>query len=120
MILCSDYFKDGVGEGSSMEEPARGFWSNEAESVLSLLGLAVGLGNVWRFPWMVSRNGGGRYIFSLLHQHAAIYYYRYSLLIEHDNLYMNIIIYDKNGKLATFIVLQNSRISMYVILNAPL
>ena len=44
-----------------MKEPARGFWSSEAESVLSLLGLAVGLGNVWRFPWMVSRNGGGKF-----------------------------------------------------------
>ncbi|XP_067929666.1 sodium-dependent proline transporter-like [Watersipora subatra] len=54
--------KNGEGEGAGVKEPARGFWANEAESVLSLLGLAVGLGNIWRFPWMVAINGGGAFL----------------------------------------------------------
>lgn len=51
--------QDGEQEGAAQPEPERGFWGSEAEFILSLLGLSVGLGNVWRFPWMVWRNGGG-------------------------------------------------------------
>lgn len=39
----------------------RGAWSNQLEFVLSCLNYAVGLGNVWRFPYLVFRNGGGAY-----------------------------------------------------------
>ncbi len=37
-------------------------WSSRLGFVLASVGAAVGLGNVWRFPAVVGRNGGGAYL----------------------------------------------------------
>ncbi|XP_066915063.1 sodium-dependent neutral amino acid transporter B(0)AT3-like [Clytia hemisphaerica] len=43
-------------------EEKRARWTNQREYLLSCIGFAVGLGNVWRFPWIVLRNGGGAFL----------------------------------------------------------
>lgn len=37
----------------------RGYWGNKAEFILTVMGAIIGPGNVWRFPYLCYRNGGG-------------------------------------------------------------
>ncbi|XP_029039505.2 sodium- and chloride-dependent glycine transporter 1-like isoform X2 [Osmia bicornis bicornis] len=44
------------------QDPERGSWANPIEFVLSCIGYAVGIGNVWRFPYLVYLNDGGIFL----------------------------------------------------------
>ena len=43
------------------EEPsAREKWSNKLEYLLACFGYVAGFGNLWRFPYLVYKHGGGK------------------------------------------------------------
>ena len=39
-----------------------GMWSSRLMFILAATGSAVGLGNIWRFPYVTSENGGGAFV----------------------------------------------------------
>ncbi len=40
----------------------REFWGTKVGMILALIGVAVGLGNVWRFPYMLGKFGGAAFL----------------------------------------------------------
>ncbi|CAL8283514.1 unnamed protein product [Merluccius merluccius] len=47
---------------ASSESPARDGWNSKVEYFLAQVGFSVGLGNVWRFPYLCQQNGGGAFL----------------------------------------------------------
>lgn len=47
---------------SEQRSSLHGLWSSRMAFVLAVTGSAVGLGNIWRFPYIAGENGGGAFV----------------------------------------------------------
>ena len=46
--------------GFGADDNERGQWGNKLDFLFSCISVSVGLGNVWRFPYLAFKNGGGK------------------------------------------------------------
>lgn len=58
-----------VEEKPEEEVEERVGWGSKMDFIMACIGYAVGLGNVWRFPYLVYKNGGGMYQKLILNLH---------------------------------------------------
>lgn len=55
---------DSAGYSGALEgaNAKRGLWSSRLAFILAATGSAVGLGNIWKFPYVTGENGGGAFV----------------------------------------------------------
>lgn len=46
----------------SEQQPNRGQWGSRVGFILAAAGSAIGLGNIWKFPYITGENGGGLFV----------------------------------------------------------
>lgn len=50
--------ESGGKNSGNIKKKAREVWDNKIQFILTLVGYAVGLGNIWRFSYLTAKNGG--------------------------------------------------------------
>jgi len=59
-LAVADYAEEAPESLSKHVDMQRDTWSGKLDFVLSAIGYAIGFGNIWRFPYLCYRNGGGK------------------------------------------------------------
>ncbi len=49
-------------DSAAQRKSLHGNWSSRLGFILAVTGSAVGLGNIWKFPYITGQNGGGAFV----------------------------------------------------------
>lgn len=75
--------EDEIAEDEGGETPKkRDQYDNNVQYVLTLVGYAVGLGNVWRFSYLCAKNGGSKFNWLVLNYFLLFRSQIYAWMIE--------------------------------------
>lgn len=61
LSTCTSYDDVDADDPGDFRQPKRPHWANKVQFVLACIGYSVGLGNVWRFPYLCYKSGGGKH-----------------------------------------------------------
>ena len=53
-------------QGNQERFSLHGQWSSRMTFILAVTGSAIGLGNIWKFPYIAGENGGAAFLFIYL------------------------------------------------------
>ncbi|XP_045442863.1 sodium-dependent neutral amino acid transporter SLC6A17 [Pipistrellus kuhlii] len=54
--------KPAAAAEEELDAEDRPAWNSKLQYILAQIGFSVGLGNIWRFPYLCQKNGGGAYL----------------------------------------------------------
>jgi solute carrier family 6 (neurotransmitter transporter) protein 19 len=57
---CQLYHKLSIPDAELNKGEEREQWKDPVQFFMTFLGYCVGLGNIWRFPYLCQQNGGGK------------------------------------------------------------
>jgi len=109
---------DAEGQGEGVK---RAGWNNDIEFLMSCIALSVGLGNVWRFPFIALENGGGAflipYLIVLILVGKPVYYLE--MLLGQFSSRGSVKVYDFVPIMRGECVAYNTQVAFNGILTAP-
>ncbi|XP_043274241.1 sodium- and chloride-dependent GABA transporter ine [Venturia canescens] len=62
LSACTSFDDGDAEDPGDYRQPKRPHWANKVQFVLACIGYSVGLGNVWRFPYLCYKSGGGVFL----------------------------------------------------------
>ncbi|XP_054000868.1 sodium- and chloride-dependent GABA transporter ine-like isoform X1 [Hylaeus anthracinus] len=62
LSVCTSFDDADAEDPGDYRQPRRPHWANKVQFVLACISYSVGLGNVWRFPYLCYKSGGGVFL----------------------------------------------------------